>query len=211
MMMFFIIPKPDDDDKNWFHDKSKSVKVEVTCDSDEDMEEEAAAASAIPMGPVKPRLHKRKTAVKGLYVCEICGLDYVNKSDFTNHMQQHEGVTFTCTQCEKVFYLQKGFDNHAKAHQDGLHECPQCSQKFELKSSLTNHIKSHTNVYVCECPECGKEAKSYAMHLEHINYVHTETPTIPCDYCHCYFFTPTQMYCHCNKEHGPAPHNVQKV
>ena len=86
----FIIPKPLDDDKNCYHDKSKPVKAEVTCDSDKDIQEEASAALAIPMGPVKPRRCKSKTAVKGLYVCQICGQDYINKSDFNNHMQQHE-------------------------------------------------------------------------------------------------------------------------
>ena len=59
------------------------------------------------MAPVKAQKHRNKTAVKGLYVCQICGQDYVNKIDFANHTQQHEGVTYTFTECEKLFILIK--------------------------------------------------------------------------------------------------------
>ena len=50
-----IIPKPIDDDKNLYHDKTELFKVEVEeeISSDEPQDEEASA-SQIPMGPMKP-------------------------------------------------------------------------------------------------------------------------------------------------------------
>ena len=133
------------------------------------------------------------------------GQDYINKSNFLNHSAQHEGMTYSCELCHKVFHSHKAFDMHAKGHELGIFECNQCSQQFDYETSLSNHVKMHTNVYTYPQEDCAKHFHSYAMHLEHVQYYHLPTKTIPCNYCDKYFQMPTQMHCHRNRSHGPAP------
>ena len=93
-------------------------------------------------------------------------------------------------------------------HRQGLLACDQCGKTFEYPGSLSNHMKVHSDtVYVCEVQNCGKENKSYAMHLEHVQFGHTAKPMIECKNCLQMFFTPTQMHSHHNKAHGPVQKN----
>ena len=111
-----IIPKPASNvDIKTYHDPWKRkpmwMKVEApSCSSNSDGEDvaeqdqEQQNVLQYPMGPIKPGKKKSKSNVKGLYACEICGQDYTNKSDLANHTAQHEGVTYTCDKCEKVYH-----------------------------------------------------------------------------------------------------------
>ena len=127
---------------------------------------------------------------------------------FVAKTMQIEGVTFTCDTCDKVFRSRKSFDNHAHSHREGPYTCDQCGKSFEYPGSLSNHKDTHTGkVYVCEIKNCGKEHKSYPMHLEHIQYGNTEMPTIQCTGCDRMFQYPTQMRAHHNKTHGPVSKN----
>ena len=185
------VPKGEDDDRNTWHDpkcwKLMWTKEEaVSCSSNEDNDgdddgpdQDDGNSSQYPMGPIKPSRKKPKNNIKGLSACEICVQDYANTSDLANHIAQHEGVTFTCDTCDKVFRSRKSFDNHACSHREGPYTCDQCGKSFEYPGSLSNHKDTHTGkVYVCEIKNCGKEHKSYPMHLEHIQHGHTEKPTI---------------------------------
>ena len=181
--------------------------------NDENADDEADApdqddgnSSQYPMGPVKPgRKKKPKKNIKGLFACEICGQDYANGSDLANHIAQHEGVTYTCETYDKVFQSRKSFDNHAHSHREGPYTCDQCGKTFDYVGSLSNHMDMHSGkVYVCEIQTCGKQHKSYPMHLEHVQYGHTAKPTVECTGCLRMFQTPTQMHAHRNKAHGPV-------
>ena len=162
-----------------------------------------------PWAQWKPKKHCHQPAVKGLHVCQVCGQDYTNRSDFSNHMTQHEGLQYTCEQCEKIFYSRKSFKNHTKAHNEGPQVCSQCQQSFQLKSTLINHLKVHKGItYACKVEgDCPHTTKNYAMFLEHFHCGHLAEKTIQCDYCDHYFQTPTKMMAHRNKAHGPTPKN----
>ena len=173
------------------------IKVEKPdCSSVEEDESTSAKAFNMPMGPAKPHKQHQKTSVKGLHICHICGQDYMNKSDLSNHIGQYEGLTFTYELCHKVFYSFTSFDTHSKAHESGPHQCNQCGQTFEYATSLSNHVKTQSKVYICEEEACEKKSRSYAMYLEHMQYGHIESKTIPCPDCDLKFQTPTQMYSH---------------
>ena len=204
-----IHPKPVDDDPNHYHDRSSpfTVKEEAPdCSSAEEDDQDKEAG--IPMGPVKPKKCCTKTVVKGLHICEICGQDYRNKSDLTNHMGQHAGLTFNCEQCGKIFFTRKSFEVHLKVHMEGPIVCSQCAKNFEYPGSLVHHMKTHSSItYECPLDNCTCTYKSNAMYREHFTYGHNEEDTIKCDYCTKMFKLPTQMYCHRNKQHRPAPRN----
>ena len=96
------------------------------------------------------------------------------------------------------FYSHKLFDTHSKARESGPHQCSQCGQTFEYPTSWSNHVKTQNKVYICEEEGSEKKSCSYGMYIEHMQYGHTESKTIPCPYCHLYFQTRTQMYSHQN-------------
>ena len=204
-----IHPKPADDDANLYFDRSIPFSVKEEAPDCSSGEEGTAKVGDIPMGPLKPKKCHTKSVVKGLHICQICGQDYRNKSDLANHMGQHEGLTFTCEQCGKVFFTCKSFEIHLKVHTEGPITCSQCGKNLEYPGSLVYHMNTHSGItYDCPLQDCNKSYKSNAMYREHFTYGHNEEDTIPCDYCKKMFKLPTQMYCHRNKQHGPAPRKV---
>ena len=92
------------------------MKVEAPNCSSSDEEPQVAS---MPMGPVKAKKGWHQLAVKGLYICQVCGQDYTNRSDLSKHIAQHKGLEYTCEQCVKIFYSRKSFENHTKAHTEG--------------------------------------------------------------------------------------------
>ena len=112
--------KPVDDNKNIHIDPKKrgSFTVEAEAPNCSSSDEEPQAAS-MPMGPVKAKIHQHQPAVKGLHICQVCSQDYTNRSDLSNHIAQHQGLEYTCEQCEKIFYSRKSFENHTKDHTEG--------------------------------------------------------------------------------------------
>ena len=120
-----------------------------------------------------PTQSKKKKSVRGLYVCHLCGKDYVNKSDLNGHLMVHAGVTFNCEWCGLQLPTQKAVDNHVRLHTKGPFACPKsnCKKEFALHTTMQNHIKTHyKDPYTFDC--CDWETRSYALSLEHKKYAH---------------------------------------
>ena len=68
---------------------------------------------------------------------------------------------------------------------------------------MYNHQRQHTG-QIDVCDKCGKNFKNRAPYLEHINYGHTNVPTIQCVYCGEMYWMPTQCDNHLRAKHTKA-------
>ena len=148
-----------------------------------------------------PTQSRKKECVKGLHVCQLCGKDYINKSDLNSHLMAHAGVMFNCERCGLQLPSQKAVDNHMKLHTKGPFSCPKCMKGFNLHTTMQNHIKTHNeHPYTFDC--CNWETRSYALSLKHKKYGHLSEKLFSCKVCTKKFQMLTQLYSHENKVHG---------
>lgn len=110
------------------------------------------------------------------YVCETCGLGFVDKGRFVMHQQRHEAGDFPCPDCGKVFKALYNRDLHI----DRVH-------------------RKRGRVY---CPKCDVKLMSYPQKLKHLVEVHGEEPlSFPCDMCDKIFETRRTFTIHKRKDH----------
>ncbi|KAF9419601.1 hypothetical protein HW555_003879 [Spodoptera exigua] len=106
------------------------------------------------------------------YVCETCGLGFVDKSRFVMHQQRHEEGDFPCPDCGKVFKALYNRDLHIdRVHRKkGRVYCPKCDVKLmsypqKLKHlvelmidiNLLRHFKAIISFSRYECQCCGQK------------------------------------------------------
>ncbi|RVE52018.1 hypothetical protein evm_003296 [Chilo suppressalis] len=110
------------------------------------------------------------------YVCETCGLGFVDKGRFVMHHQRHEEADFPCETCGKIFKAQYNRDLHI----DRVH-------------------MKRGRVY---CPKCDIKLMSYPQKLKHLVEVHGEEPlSFPCSMCDRIFDTRRTLTIHRRKDH----------
>lgn len=110
------------------------------------------------------------------YVCETCGLGFVDKGRFVMHQQRHEQGAFPCESCGKVFKAEYNRDLHV----DRVH-------------------RKRGRVY---CPKCDVKLMSYPQKLKHLVEVHGEQPmSFPCTMCDKVCETRRTLTIHWRKDH----------
>ncbi|XP_022819205.1 zinc finger protein OZF-like [Spodoptera litura] len=110
------------------------------------------------------------------YVCETCGLGFVDRGRFVMHQQRHEEGDFPCPDCGKAFKALYNRDLHI----DRVH-------------------RKKGRVY---CPKCDVKLMSYYQKLKHLVEVHGEEPlSFPCTMCERIFETRRTLTIHRRKEH----------
>ncbi|XP_023939775.1 zinc finger protein 260 [Bicyclus anynana] len=110
------------------------------------------------------------------FVCETCGLGFVDRGRFLMHQQRHEEGDFPCEECGKVFKAQY----NKELHVDRVH-------------------KKRGRVY---CPKCDARLMTYPQKLKHLVEVHGEAPlSFPCNLCERVCETRRKLTIHRRKEH----------
>ena len=120
------------------------------------------------------------------YICNICGMKYLTKSYYVNHMREHEGLKrLTCNICNKVFLSEENLQIHKQTHPavPRPYNCRYCDSTF-LKY---DHRKRHENVqhirsYSKKCPECGK-LFLHRQALKVHSVIHTKQRKYECTVC----------------------------
>ncbi|CAF4940267.1 unnamed protein product [Pieris macdunnoughi] len=110
------------------------------------------------------------------YVCELCGLGFVDRARFLVHQQRHEKASVPCEICGKVFRMV----SYKEVHVDRVHN-------------------KKGRVY---CPKCDVTFMSYQQKLKHLVLVHGEEPlSFPCNLCDRVFDTRRMFTIHKRKVH----------
>ncbi|XP_037036082.1 zinc finger protein 431-like [Bradysia coprophila] len=88
--------------------------------------------------------------------CPTCGRRLRTYGQLTQHLKVHEGKTFPCDQCDKIFPYYARLRLHRFTHATELKfECDQCSKKFKQKKYLLQHKATHTNERRYACKFCN--------------------------------------------------------
>ncbi len=110
-------------------------------------------------------------------------------------VEENEGGTFCCKQCEKQFGSRQALSLHMRYHVDRSHECGICGKKFKNQFSLNLHMKSHLNMREYECEKCGKAFNTKNAYVVHVNR-HEDVKRHCCPYCPKSFAQKYQMTVH---------------
>ncbi|CAH2062225.1 unnamed protein product, partial [Iphiclides podalirius] len=121
-------------------------------------------------------LNKHMNVHYSNYVCETCGLGFVDRGRFVMHQQRHERGDYPCEACGKSFRAQYNRDLHV----DRVH-------------------RKRARVY---CPKCDARLMTYQQKLRHLVEVHGEQPLrFPCGLCERVCDTRRSLTIHRRKDH----------
>ena len=145
---------------------------------------------------------KSNNNTKECYNCSECGKCFRDGQELRNHASNHALELYRCIRCSHISRSERSFYNHIQTHRSALHHCPHedCGQYFTLKTSLTNHLQKHSPDKM-HCSVCQKEFTYRQSYIEHEQYWHRKTQTVPCPVCNKLFWTPTSMRSHHSKYH----------
>ncbi|XP_039279351.1 zinc finger protein 3 homolog isoform X2 [Nilaparvata lugens] len=134
--------------------------------------------------------HMRDTHALRLYVCDICGQEYLKRNDLMAHLNEHvnsEEGDFQCEICNRIFSNLRLFRVHRRMHlpQSKNWTCDQCGKRYLSRNMLEEHMNSHTGARPYQCSVCGKDFASKYTFRSH-EKTHTERPRpFACSQPHC--------------------------
>ena len=106
----------------------------------------------IPLAPPAAR--------SSLYQCRLCKHVCSSDSELTVHTKVAHSVgptTFSCEECDKVFYDRTTLTRHNKyVHQEREFQCKFCDKKFSRRWNLRIHLNIHTGEKPYNCCICSK-------------------------------------------------------
>ena len=120
------------------------------------------------------------------YSCTKCNKTYKNQSGLSYHIKsQHEGITYLCTECNKTFTRKSKLSEHTKSQHEGVtYSCTECYKTFNSKNGLSEHTKSQHEGVTYSCTECYKTFNCKSNLSQHIKSQH-EGITYSCTFPGC--------------------------
>lgn len=92
--------------------------------------------------------HQTKSRSSTKHICNECGMQFFQQSEFNRHLLTHEGIKpYKCSICSMQFYDTSSKNRHEKEH-SGLKpfRCYICSFEFTRASNLRAHLlKVHSS------------------------------------------------------------------
>ncbi|XP_035218443.1 gastrula zinc finger protein XlCGF49.1-like [Stegodyphus dumicola] len=84
-------------------------------------------------------------SVKKIYVCDICGRSFSQKSTLKEHYKLHTGERpFVCPTCKKCFTQRGTLKTHMRIHTgERPYSCNLCGKRFITSSNLYAHYRKH--------------------------------------------------------------------
>ncbi|XP_075989933.1 uncharacterized protein LOC142985575 [Anticarsia gemmatalis] len=155
---------------------------------------------------------QNKTAPKEkMYIpCKGCDKVFHSKKSYRSHVVIHDGVTYPCPICGKLFQWKRNLARHTRNHREReageLHECRACSKSFASRDCYNNHMrlsKRHVppHHYLHECNYCGKKFATKWCLTDHIDWDHLKRIKYQCRVCFKAFKTAKIMVAHINNIH----------
>ena len=88
--------------------------------------------------------HKQLHTGRFTYFCEKCKKGYNSSTAFKAHLDKHEGVTYRCLYCGKMFSQKQARDYHSSVHTgDYRFKCNKCKIGFNDKKLFEKHMENH--------------------------------------------------------------------
>jgi len=163
------------------------------------------------------------------FTCDQCDFVSPRKESLAFHKRKEHGVTYPCSECDKVYLTSEKLEVHINyAHDKRIYQCDLCAYQTNNKWTIRNHHKlKHTDeqFYCDQCQFISKTKTSLRLHVEakhegkrfyceqceysaqysgglnrHIKMVH-EGVTYQCDFCEHKATTPSNLKLHVDAKH----------
>lgn len=119
-------------------------------------------------------LHQHKAVHSGdnnIAFCQLCSKQFASVQSFKLHKQaKHEGRTYSCKYCQKVFKYRVGMNDHITVcehnpdHENNpvkIYPCSLCDKSYKRKTTLEEHLNSfHKGILGFACEMCEKSFSS---------------------------------------------------
>lgn len=139
------------------------------------------------------------------YTCTICEKEFSLKQRLDAHLAYHKRqfISFPCNLCGKVLTSKHGRDNHIRTHTgERPYACKVCGLALKTQAQLRTHNETHTDTKPFHCTTCNKRFRR-RPHLETHFRTHTGEKPFACDVCGRCFAQNGDMRKHRLKLHGP--------
>ncbi len=146
--------------------------------------------------------------------CAQCKKGYQNRANYNQHMNKHEGRTFPCEICNKIFSVKSSLRRHQtefdgcrrnKTENDTSHSniCPICGKTILSKFGYDAHVARHSGKFKFWCSTCEKGYWNRANYDQHMNK-HLGI-TFSCELCTKKFLVKSSLKRHLEKCHMETP------
>lgn len=140
------------------------------------------------------------------YVCDVCGLGFVNPNKLGKHMLTHKTGSFICSHCFKDFATNVKMKAHVKqVHGPKLRlKCWHCDERFgDILVKEKHMTEAHGIVFPTpKCDSCDKVFIHRRALNSHIKRVHLMDRRHECLECDMKFFASAELRNHMLKHTG---------
>ncbi|XP_048002815.1 zinc finger protein 345-like [Leguminivora glycinivorella] len=159
---------------------------------------------------ILPQNKEDKPKEKLYITCKGCDKVFHSKKSYRAHAVIHDGLTYPCPICGKLFQWKRNLARHTRNHRDrdagATHECRDCGKTFSSRDCYNNHMKLskrhvQEDAYVHECSYCGKKFATKWCMVDHIDWDHLKRIKYQCSVCFKAFKTAKIMVAHMNNIH----------
>ncbi|XP_053472293.1 zinc finger protein 883 [Ictalurus furcatus] len=163
---------------------------------------------------VKRNGKKKKSGIKTISPCTICGQELMSAAFLTRHMKMHENRVkqktlrpHVCTVCDKGYPTHSALKVHMKSHSgDKPFRCELCGNCFKTKGNLKCHQSIHTGQRPFRCAYC-EMCFYHKTHLKKHERVHTNEKPYVCSVCEKGFITISALKQHQRVHTGEKPYS----
>ncbi|XP_027021473.2 zinc finger protein 436-like isoform X2 [Tachysurus fulvidraco] len=154
----------------------------------EEREEQSSSDEMYPT-PESPN-HDTQFQQRKKHICNLCGMEYLNKPKLVAHMRIHTGETpYKCKECGKGFRRSDWLASHVKTHESKknpeykkkLYPCDLCDKIYSRRDTLFQHKRIHTGMkHVCAI--CQRHFSSKSCLRRHL-MCHSDDRPYTCSEC----------------------------
>lgn len=136
--------------------------------------------------------------------CDKCSRKYQHKKHLNAHVRSdHDGVTYTCTNCTTIFKTKSDKTRHEKTCVGSEHVCPICQKRCASAYGLRRHLQWHDKQPAKR--QSATSSSSAATAPSEVSNIPTSTTASSSQYrcrrCNEFFENRRDLYLHSMKEH----------